>query len=181
MESVEAVLKPKELITRKEYARRKGVAPRTIGKYIQQGLIPLHDNKVDPIEADMCLSEVLVEPLGSGNNPTNTGKKKSVPEAINDGEGARPGTFIHARTREKEIKVEMLELDLQLKKGEMVLTKDVKVAAFTAAREVRDRMLNIPDRIAAIVAAETDEIKVRNIIMTQIEQELESLSKKKKW
>ncbi|MBT6227740.1 MAG: hypothetical protein HOI47_13925, partial [Candidatus Scalindua sp.] len=80
------------------------------------------------------------------------------------------------RTREKLLKVELLELDVALKKGEMVLTKDVEVAAFNAAREIRDRMLNIPDRISAIVAAESNEINVRDIINEQIENELRSIT-----
>ena len=58
----------------------------------------------------------------------------------------------------------------------MVLTKDVEFAAFNAARKIRDRMLNIPDRIAAIVAAESNEIKVRDIIIEQIENELRSIT-----
>jgi hypothetical protein len=70
----------------------------------------------------------------------------------------------------------MLELDLKLKTGEMVMVKDVELAAFTMARKIRDRMLNIPDRVAAIVAAETDEVEVRNIILFQIENELSDLS-----
>ena len=147
----------RELITRTEYARRRGVAPRTIGKYCQKEIIPLHDNKIDPVEADACLEEFLAEPLGSGRN------------------GSSIGSYTAARTEEKMLKIELLELDLQLKKGETVLVKDVEYAAFTAARDVRDKMLNIPDRICAIVAAETDEVKVREIIMKQIENELQSV------
>ncbi len=61
----------------------------------------------------------------------------------------------------------------------MVLTKDVETAAFSAARELRDRMLNIPDRVAAIVAAETDEIRVRDIITEHIENELTAVLQEK--
>jgi hypothetical protein len=173
----------RELISRAEYSRRKGVAPRTIGKYVQSGVIPTHNNKIDPVEADECLSKHLVHPIGSQTHPKNTGKKKPRPEIADDPDskghpdGNGSGTYVGARTREKQIKVELLELELKLKKGEMVLNKDVKYAAFTAARRVRDRMLNIPDRICAIVAAERDETKVRTIILGQIEKELDSLSK----
>ncbi len=85
-------------------------------------------------------------------------------------------SYVEARTREKQLRVEILELDLQLKRGEMVLTKDVEFVAFNAARAIRDRMLNIPDRISAIVAAESNEIKVRDIINEQFENELSSIT-----
>jgi len=197
----------KELISRAEYARRKGVAPRTIGKYCQRKIIPLHNDKIDPVEADKILAKFLVEPLGSGRrvsgNKTSKMAKQSIPDNIGpdlsfvytpeserqtssksknnkdlidfSGGDRLTNTYVEARTREKNLKVELLELDLQLKKGEMVLSKDVEVAAFTLGRAVRDKMLNIPDRISAIVAAEMDEMKVRGLIMGEIERELMSV------
>jgi phage terminase Nu1 subunit (DNA packaging protein) len=187
------IQKKRKLITRAAYAKIKGVAPRTIGKYTQKGIIPLHDNKIDPTEADKVLDGILVQPLGSGKQKGNTGKSPDGMKTIKvpaeakvihkptDDEYGGPAvvTFVDARTREKLIKVELLELDLKLKKGETVPVKDVEFAAFTLAREVRDKMLNVPDRISAEVAAETDEIKVRNIIMAQIENELRAISDKK--
>jgi phage terminase Nu1 subunit (DNA packaging protein) len=189
-------IKKRKLITRAAYAKIKGVAPRTIGKYTQKGIIPLHGNKIDPAEADRVLDGILVQPLGSGRQKGNTGKSQDGMKTIkvpaeakvihkptdvgeDDGPAVVTVTFVDARTREKLIKVELLELELKLKKGEMVLVKDVEFAAFTSAREVRDKMLNIPDRISAEVAAETDEVKVRNIIIAQIENELRAISEKK--
>lgn len=167
---------PDELITRTEYAARKGVAGRTIGKYVQKGVIPLYDNKIWPEEADKRLELFLVEPLGSGriekHTITNEGTSQRKTKENNI-------SYTEARTVEKKLKIELLELDVQLKKGKMVLTEDVENAAFSTAREIRDRMLNIPDRVAAIIAAETDETRVRDIIIEQIENELQSISDSK--
>ena len=155
-------MKTKELLSRAAYARRRGVAPRTIGKYVQRGILPVHDDKLDPEECDQLLSEYLVQPLGSGGQPMSNGGKK--------------GTYVEARTQEKRLKVELLELDVALKKGEMILAKDVEVAAFTAAREIRDKMLNVPDQVSAICAGEMDELKVRDIIMSAIESGLTGIA-----
>lgn len=167
---------PDELITRAEYAIRKGVAGRTIGKYVQSGVIPLWDNKIWPEEADRKLDIFLVEPLGSGRI-----EKHAI---SNEGASIRKTkqnniTYTEARTEEKKLKIKLLELDVALKTGQMVLAEDVENAAFSAAREIRDRMLNIPDRVAAIVAAETDEVKVRDYIQREIENELTSVLQKK--
>lgn len=167
---------PRELVSRAEYAKRRGVAPRTIGKYVQRGIIPLHGNKIDPEEATLCLERHLVVPFGVDRKTVGTRSPGDKAKNNTQLYGSKATSFVNARTREKEIKVQMLELDLKLKTGEMVMVKDVELAAFTMARKIRDRMLNIPDRVAAIVAAETDEVEVRNIILFQIENELSDLS-----
>jgi hypothetical protein len=164
---------PDELLTREQYALRRNVAGRTIGKYVQSGVIPLWDNKIWPEEADKRLDIFLVDPLGSGrHNPDTitsegTSQRKKKENNI---------SYTEARTAEKNLKIELLELDVALKKGQMVLTEDVENAAFSAAREIRDRMLNIPDRVAAIVAAETDEVTIRDILTGHIEGELKAVS-----
>ncbi len=176
-----AVETKRELISRAEYARRKCVAARTIGKYCQRGIIPLHDNKIDPEEADRELAKILITPLGSGwASAKSKSGGKGMDNGISNGESSNgerlTNSYTEARTREKLLKVELLEIDLQLKKGELTMTKDVEFAAFNAARAIRDRMLNIPDRISAIVAAASNEIKVRDIINEQFENELSSIT-----
>jgi phage terminase Nu1 subunit (DNA packaging protein) len=168
---------PDELITRAEYAVRRGVAARTIGKYVQRGVIPLHDDRINPDEADAALELFLIDPLGSG-------RPGDPPEVTEEGTSQRKAkvnnnSYTEARTQEKNLKIELLELEVALKKGEMVLTKDVELAAFNAAREIRDRMLNIPDRVAAIIAAETDEVTIRDMLTGHIEGELKAVSDNK--
>jgi hypothetical protein len=202
----------KELMTRAAYANYRGVAPRTIGKYVQREIIPLHGNKIDPDEADKCLADHL--PLGLGSGKQNLEPEQEVydtavydmwpdePEPVKSkcvkrfdermekveklpkpqekaqktgkksDKVTKNETYSEVRIKEKQLKVELLELDLQLKRGQMVLTKDVEFAAFTQARKIRDKMLNIPDRISALLAAESDELKVREILVKDIELEL---------
>ncbi len=78
-----------ELISRAEYARRKGVAARTVGKYCQRKIIPLHDNKIDPEEADRELAKIVSMPLGSEWVSTN-GKNggKGMDNGISNGESS---------------------------------------------------------------------------------------------
>jgi hypothetical protein len=195
----------RELLTRAAYAIRRDVAPRTIGKYVQRNIIPLHNNKIDPAEADQILSEYLALPLGSGRQPSpdmdpetfdsmiyDMGPdvpelKKTKSEKVTENtqkeqeniqkrsKTVQNTSYSDARTREKQLKVELLELDLALKRGQMVLTKDVEFAAYTQGRNIRDKMLNIPDRVCAILAAEPDETKLRNYLMKEIESELSSV------
>jgi len=48
----------------------------------------------------------------------------------------------------------------------------VKVAAFNLFRRYRDHMLNIPDRLAAILAAEVDAAKCYEILTSEIRKDL---------
>ena len=58
-----------------------------------------------------------------------------------------------------------------------LLSRDeVQVAAFTRGRTVRDNLLNIPDRLAATLAAETDVDRVHHMLSTEIRKALEELA-----
>lgn len=48
-------------------------------------------------------------------------------------------------------------------------------AAFTMYRHTRDAMMNIPDRISEILAAETDPAKVRETLINEIRQSMERI------
>jgi len=79
--------------------------------------------------------------------------------------------LIKARARRAEL--EVLELTKIL-----VPAKDVKDAAFETARRVRDALLNIPDRLAALLAAEQDRIRAHELLTKEIRSALERLDAK---
>ncbi len=101
----------RELISRAEYARRKGVAARTIGKYCQRKIIPLHNNLIDSEEADRELAKILIKPLGAGQVSAK-GKNggKGIDNGISNGESSNgerlTNSYTEARTREKLVKVD---------------------------------------------------------------------------
>jgi hypothetical protein len=77
----------------------------------------------------------------------------------------------------KDIEIKMNEIALLKEQGAYLLVRDVKDAAFSRARQIRDALLNIPDRISSILAAESDHDRTREILTTEIRQALESLEK----
>ena len=56
--------------------------------------------------------------------------------------------------------------------------RQVDIATFNVYRVVRDGMLNIPDRVAAQLAVETDPAVVYDVLNREINQALETLSKR---
>lgn len=86
------------------------------------------------------------------------------------------GDLLAQRTRREKATASMAELLLAQKRGELISAREIEQAQFAIARQVRDRMLSIPDRIAAIVAAEADVHKVRELLTEEIRLALTELS-----
>jgi hypothetical protein len=76
-----------------------------------------------------------------------------------------------------ELKIAREELRNAMEEKKIVPAQVVLDAGFAISRNVRDVLQNIPDRIAEILAAETDPVKVREILNTEIHQSLEGLDK----
>ncbi len=78
--------------------------------------------------------------------------------------------------REQRAKTEKAEIELAKLKGELVSADDVKSSAFEKARQIRNAFENIPSRLSAILAAETDPHKIKLALDKEIKQTLEVLT-----
>jgi len=81
-----------------------------------------------------------------------------------------------ARERKLSADAALSELKLEVERGRFVAVDDVKKAAFVTAHRVLDSILNIPDRVAPILAAEMDAGKVHAVLMYELRQALEHLA-----
>jgi hypothetical protein len=80
----------------------------------------------------------------------------------------KPGTLTEAQLRvtyQREVK---LQLENELRKGTLVDAIQARRDQYAIAKMVRDSLLNVPVRVAAELAAETDEAKVH----ARLEQEI---------
>ena len=66
----------------------------------------------------------------------------------------------------------MSKLDFEERSGKLISRDEIQVVAFNRFRTFRDGMLNLPDRLAAVLAAESDSIKVHEILTTEIRKAL---------
>ncbi len=146
------------LVTQAEYARMRDVSKMAITRHIQNGNLTLINGKIDPELADQQLEEALSEELGSGKREINSNS-----------------SYSQANTRHKKAQAALVELNLQEKYKELVKAKEVKTIAFNTARKFRDRMLGIPDRVSALIAAERDKNKVHRILMDEIEKGIKEI------
>jgi phage terminase Nu1 subunit (DNA packaging protein) len=83
--------------------------------------------------------------------------------------------YVTARALNEQYKAAVKKLEYEERIGKLVDAKKVQEIAFDTARRVRDSLLNIPDRLSALLAAEPNEIKVRELLTKEIRQALSEL------
>ncbi len=180
-------------ISQSEYARRRGVSRQYVSRLVKQGVIVLDNGKIDPAKADAAL-EARRDParaprrkaLKTGAQRVQKAPDQDAPVSVpvsrdtvmlpGSGGGDLPRMLLKTRIKSELEKGKLLEIKARVEAGKYVDADEVKVAAFNKARVVRDGLLNIPDRMASLLAAETNEHKVHELLAREIRAALEELT-----
>ena len=73
-------------------------------------------------------------------------------------------------------KGKILETKAKAEIGELVPIEEVKTEVFNVARVVRNNLLNIPDRVSALLASMSDTEKIHETLTEEIRTALEELT-----
>jgi len=84
--------------------------------------------------------------------------------------------FNRARAAKEIYEARIKKLDYEERLGNLVSRKSVEVEAFTAFRILRDACFNIPDRVSAQIAAETDGAVVYEMLMVELRRAFEEFA-----
>ena len=156
-------------ISIREYARQRGVSHVTLLRNVKAGKIPLTaSGKIDPTIADAAWER---------NKTPAQEQKRSVPEAAAKPRPTPPEpnesrSYSDARVKREYIRLERDSMDLDRVLGSLISVDEVQVQARTVAHLTREGMLAIPDRVASLVAAESDSGKIHLILSTEIRKAL---------
>ena len=71
---------------------------------------------------------------------------------------------------------EKIDLEIGVRKGELIEKVLVEKSAFSTGRIIRDGIMNIPDRVSGVLAAETSQEKVHQILTKENREALEALT-----
>ncbi|MFN8996121.1 MAG: hypothetical protein ACK5X3_20980 [Pseudomonadota bacterium] len=154
------------ILTPSEWERQKGFSRQYAAKLIKQGTVRLTNGKVDTVQAESALA-ALREPL----------RQTSSEEPL-EGAGQSLSTLLlKSRIKTEVERGKLLEIRARAESGKLIPADEVKIAAVRRARIVRDGLLNLPDRVAAVLAAETDAAKVHAILTKEIRLNLEAISR----
>lgn len=155
------------LITQKEWSKRNGFSPPYVSKLIKKGKIPTVNGLIDEERAnDIMLC--IVDP----NQPAQ--RKYGTENLKNDDLHTQ---FLKIKIKNETEKGKILEAKAKSEIGELISAEEVRNAMFVKGRIVRDGILNVPDRISALLATINDASQIHEILTKELRAVLEELSR----
>lgn len=178
------------LISQRAYARHRGVTLKAVQKAIAANRITLVVEpgtgklKIDPAIADAQWARNTdpdqqlrgnggVLPVGPGSTEQPDLGVSGV--AGNGGTREREELLRH-KADSAELDAELKRLELAKRRGELVSLADEREVRAKRYRGLRDKLLGIADREAAVLAAERDPVQVHAVLTRAISQVLNELS-----
>lgn len=170
------------MLSQHDYAKRRGVSRQYISKLVSEGVLPLKDGKIDPVQADAIL-EARREPA------RQTHQQHQAHNAVLDGiaplpaqgrsipDAELPRLLLKTRIKSESEKAKLLEIKAKVEAEKYVDIDEVRAAAFKQARIVRDHLSILADRIAPLLANISDPREIHRIIEEEHNKALEELSK----
>ncbi|MCC6366347.1 MAG: hypothetical protein IT165_22750 [Bryobacterales bacterium] len=160
------------LVSQRAYAKHRGVSLAAVQKAIKAGRIrTAADGKIDVAQADADWERNTGPRQQAGKAASSVPPPKPAPAPA-----AEPmaGGLDYARARavRENYMARLAKIDFEERSGKLVSRDEVQVAAFNKFRTFRDGMLNIPDRVSALLAAESDASKVHGSLTTEIRKAL---------
>ena len=156
------------IVTRKEFAKVVGVDVVRIGYLIKNGVLApaaKKNKKTRRYEIDLELGKELFNSHSSQRLQVVTEDVRGTAQSIN-------------LSKSKKIHFDALtaELDYRERLGELVEASQVEKEAFDMAKIVRDKLIQIADRLAPVVTGQKKEAYVFKKIEIEINRVLKLLS-----
>lgn len=156
------------IMSQREYARYRGVQHFAVQKAIKTGRITtLPDGQIDSDVADDEWSRNT-----QTHAPAVTRRRRADEEEESQPESGGASQYTKARAFREFYQARLAKIEYEERIGKLVSKDEVQVAAFNKFRQYRDAMLNIPDRVAAMLAAETEAAKCYEILASEIRKAL---------
>ena len=152
------------ILSQRAYARHRGVAVSAVQKAIETGRISTQpDGRVDSEQAD-----IEWEQNTTRHAPPVTKRGQEDDDVSIFG----ASQYTKARAVREHYQARLAKLEFEEKTAKLIAADEVKVPAFNLFRRYRDHLLNIPDRLAAILAAESESAKCYEILAGEIRKAL---------
>jgi len=152
------------ILSQRAYARHRGVSLSAVQKAIETGRISTQpDGRIDSEQADVAWEQNTTR-----HAPPITKRGQDEDDVSIFG----ASQYTKARAVREYYQAKLARIEYEERVAKLVAKNEVQVAAFDKFRQFRDHMLNIPDRVAAMVAAETEAAKCYEVLATEIRRAL---------
>lgn len=171
----------KKWLTTAEYAEHRNISGRAVREHIKTGRIPPEAVKkpgrsfmIHKTNADKALAGNLNHKLTKKSVEASEKKKR---QTISKAGIPKCKSLTEAQKLDREYQAAIRKLTYKEKCGELVSREQVDKEAFDTARQVRDAILSIPDRLSAQLAAMDDHEAIHTLLLKEIRHVLEGLAK----
>ncbi len=158
------------LLSKRAYARHRaerglvGQTHTAVNDAARAGRITLIDGKVDPEVADIQWAE-KTDAVQQARGARGGHAPRDEPKAPLAGDR---DSYFATKERRERAEADLAELELRERRGELVKKADVEREIFGVQRALRDRLSGIPDRIAPMLAAESDVTRCHAIVAAEL-------------
>jgi hypothetical protein len=183
-------------LTQKQYALLRGCAPSAVTKAVKEGRITLvlvHGKKM----VDVALADRQWAQNTRARGDSHSAMPKHVPDVRKMVDAQAPDhsehtldmvppplpaepdeamTYDVARRRREAAEARIAEMKQAEMEGVLIRVDSVRSSMATKISGARDALLQIPSRMASILAAETDPVTVQNTLHDEIHQALVMLA-----
>ncbi len=131
---------------------------------VKKGIVELKDGLIDREQANEAVAAI--------RDPSQPLRRKESGEKLST-------MLLKTRIKNEMERGKLLEARVKAEVGKFVSIEEVKNEAFNEARVVRNNLLNIPNRVSALLASLSDTEKIHMALTEEITNSLEELSNAK--
>ncbi|QTG99005.1 hypothetical protein ACJUAD_04415 [Wolbachia endosymbiont of Rhagoletis indifferens] len=157
-----------EKITQTEWAREIGVSKQYVCYLVKKGIVELEDGLISREQANEAVAAI--------RDPSQPLRRKNPK---NENTNNLSTMLLKTRIKNEMERGKLLEAKAKAGIGELVAVEEVKRDAFNVARVVRNNLLNIPNRVSALLAPLSDTEKIHKTLTEEITNSLQELSNTK--
>lgn len=152
-------------------ARSLGVSRQAVSDLIKRQVIPIGGDGLIDVEVARMAIASRVRPSAKTNAAAASAAPPS-PQVAQDGAPDAQLSYHVAKTLREAAEAKIAQLRLAEMRGDLVRADKVRSATSRLAAGLRESLQQLPDRLAAILAVETSQARVRDILATEIDRAL---------
>ena len=103
-----------------------------------------------------------------GRAPSDLADAAAAVGSSSASDSGEPGNYWESRARREQAEAELAELKLAEQRSELVRAADVRSAWAKRAAGLREALLQMPARLAAVLAAETDQARCHDAMQAEL-------------
>lgn len=165
-----------------ELARQLGVSRQAVGDLVKRGILPEDkDGLIDVEIARMALAN-RVHPSSKTAQaltaaPPATAPTAAPPPAAANDEDQQITSYHVAKTLNEAAQARMNQLKLRELQGDLIRVAAIRSELATAIASTREALMQIPARLSPVLAPETDQAKVHDLLQAELVQVLDHLNR----